>query len=129
MVAVDAEGDSREDGQCKDMGADEYAPHLYHLDGVPGGADLELRLAGHAPGDTATIWLDLGLRPFAAQTPFGSFWLESRRYPVAWSQSVPASGTLRVPVDLPTAIAPGTPLYTQAFCAGTLTNFDTAVAP
>jgi hypothetical protein len=55
FMALDGEGNVRPQGDSPDMGADEWSPHLYHLDPPTGTTDLDLRVAGLMPADRVTI--------------------------------------------------------------------------
>lgn len=121
---LDVERDSRAIGTIRDLGADEFHPHLYG--GLPDGgdapatADVALRAMGD-PGDTVLVFVSAGLAPTPIPTSFGAFAL-----------ALPIAGPIALgmldgggSLDVPFAVSPayvGVEFAAQGLLGAGLTN-------
>lgn len=120
----DVEGDSRAIGSNRDLGADEFHPHLYG--GLPDGghspatADVAVRAVGN-PGDTLLLFVSAALAPIPTPTAFGSFALASPVADPLVLGTLDANGTIDVPFFGSAAFI-GIDVALQGFAGGSLTN-------
>jgi len=118
---VDYEEDSRiYDGQV-DMGADEFAPHLYYWIDIDSGPTL--RVAGRPDMTPVTLIQGSGVRDEPVATPYGDLYL---LYPAVRKidlGTIPSSGVLITPVTAPGPFQPWVEYPFQALIGDT-TNPD-----
>ncbi|MBK6939389.1 MAG: hypothetical protein IPH13_04155 [Planctomycetes bacterium] len=121
---LDVERDARAIGTIRDLGADEFHPHLYG--GLPDGgdaaasADVAIRAVG-TPGGALLVFVSAGLAPSPMPTSFGSFALSTPvAGPIAFG-TLDGSGSL----DVPFAVSPafvGVQFAAQGLLGAGLTN-------
>jgi len=104
-----------------DMGADEFARHLYMV-GVPTpGSWITLRFVGY-PGDGVLLGLGSGINPAGTWTNWGWFYLVPPFMKFQMG-AVPGNGILVVDVQIPTGAAVGNQYPLQALVGTSLTNY------
>jgi hypothetical protein len=118
---LDFEGDPRPYQEARDMGADEFHPHLYLLgDPVPGG-----RITLHAVGEPLSSGLKLlqgnSVRVPPLQTAYGDFYLTLPLAGIFKMGLIPPKGVRTVVIDIPVGVQPGDVFFFQA-----LTGTNTA---
>lgn len=77
VPASDPDGNPR--GATVDMGADQYGPAAYLVGRAEAGFPVTVRVGGGPPGAGAVVWCDGRLLKQHQDTPWGDWWLESRR--------------------------------------------------
>lgn len=122
--SVDVEGDTRATGTSRDLGADEFHPHLYG--GVPDGgdlpttADVAIRAIG-APGDAVLVFVAAALTPTPIPTSFGPFALAPPfTGPIALG-TLDGNGTLDLPFSVSSSFL-DVEVAVQGLVASKLTN-------
>ncbi len=119
-VARDLDGDPRPFGSERDIGLDEFHPHLYALGEAQAGAELSLRIVG-VPGDGDVLLLaGAGLADPPAPTGFGPLLLQAPLTVVSLGP-IPTDGILELDARLPPATPPGEQ-FVQALSGSLLTN-------
>lgn len=111
---VDFEGDAR--GAVHDMGADEFAPHMY-VSGTPlAGQPIILGIVG-APGSVPLVFLSATLATTPVPTPFGAFALGAPLLPGGPVLGPPldATGVRLIPATIPAFSPTPAQLHLQTF--------------
>lgn len=107
-----------------DVGADEFAPHVYHIGAPESGGVLRVVAVGSDPGTKATGWLSPALLANRLLTPAGAWWLADRRVVLFEEAKVPTDGVFVATWSIPGSVPRGIALHIQALAAGRLTNVD-----
>jgi parallel beta-helix repeat protein len=107
LPATDFEGDSRPTGAAPDMGADEFAPHLYHVGDVLPGQQIEIKIVS----DPATYPVKLALGSHVLDPPFptphGDLFLPIPLLNTWQLPGIPATGIHVVSITIPVTASPG----------------------
>jgi len=109
----DFEGDPRPAAGGIDIGADEFATHLYSLGTPSPGVLISLRIANGTTAVPVTLLRSNGLQDPPQPTPYGDLYLS---WPLATMSlgAVPSSGVLVYDITIPAGIVPGTIVFIQA---------------
>lgn len=120
----DVERDARAAGTKRDLGADEFHPHLYggtpDSGGSPLTADVAVRAVGN-PGDLVSVFVAGSLTQTPTQTTFGSFALSTPFAGPIVLGALDGAGSLDVPFAT-SATFVGVEVAVQAVIGGALTN-------
>lgn len=122
-LAIDFEGDARD--AFDDVGADEFAPHLYVRGRPVAGAQVTIGVAG-PPGAPLLFFSSLVRDDVGVPTPYGVFGLGfplAPGFPIGLG-ALPASGWLGVPVTLPPSVPPGVSIHSQVFFGTVVSNVE-----
>lgn len=120
--AQDFDGGSRMANGQVDVGADEYAPFLYHASGTIPGAPLTFKAVG-APGDVVRLGIGSGLLTTPINTSYGHLYL---RPPYRYNLlgTVPSDGILEYDTFVPHFWDYDERHYFQAIIGAALSNVD-----
>lgn len=117
--SFDFENDARIAGGKTDMGADEYAFHLYYAGDPKPNAPVSLRLTGK-PSDLFIVYLSLGVYEQPIPTTFGDWFLELPAIPIL-SGSLSSQGFYEIIGNIPGSTPLPLDLYLQALSPTILT--------
>lgn len=125
MLPGDFEGNERAADGLIDMGADEYAPHLYLLGDPSPGATVDFVVVGLPTGTPCSAWLSHELLPDPITTSYGDLWLKGRRVILFEGEPVRGADLLRVRWTIPGSMPPGTNLFCQGLLGPALGGVET----
>ena len=113
----DFEGDSIQGS--RDIGADEFAPHLYVLGDLSPGGTASLNMVGTPGGGPVLLFVSLERLDSGIPTAFGPFLLGSLvpGFPITLG-SIPATSLLSLPVTIPGTLPSGLSIHVQAYVGG-----------
>ena len=120
MLPVDFEHNDRGADGFVDMGADEYAPHLYVVGATVPGATVNFVVIGLPTGTPCSAWLSPELQQQPTSTPYGDFWLEGRRVVLFENEPVSGADLLRIRWTIPGSIPPSTDIFCQGLLGAAL---------
>ena len=123
LLPTDFEGNDRGTGGVADMGADEYAPHLYMTSDPSPGQIVSFVVVGLPTGTPCSAWLSPSLMPNPLSTIYGDFWLAGRRVTLFNGKPVGPGDLLRELWTVP----PSTPAPSNLFAQGLLGTGFSAV--
>lgn len=120
LAATDFEWDARGYGVGVDIGADEFAPHVYHVGVARVGRPVEFRVTGR-PGASVLLGFAASYRTIPIVVPSaGALFLDPATLVVAAAGTIPANGVLIATEKLPSSFPLG-PVPVQALVSSTLT--------
>jgi hypothetical protein len=124
LTAEDFEADPRNHYMAVDMGADEFHRHLYFTGNATPGGSVNIRFAD-TPGTTpVALFIGFGKLDPPMNSIWGTWYLQ---FPVIGPISmgtVPASGLLTLPADLPSTPPGPYTIFMQAIMGAQLTNLS-----
>jgi serine protease len=112
-------------GGSVDMGADQYGPVAYLVGALIPGLPVTVRAGGGSQGDLAALWVDGSLRDAPLSTPWGEWWLASRRIKILNGALGPRgwlTSTWNVPSGTPPML-----LFGQGFAGPAVTPISAAL--